>query len=172
VARNEQIVHLAIPAEGEHEVRIEHPCCAPFVRRIGAAEATAVGELRVPLQPRPARLRVDGDPGTLVFVDGRDSGTAGESQRSPIVVPIPAGGASPYEGTARIRLELAGAASEVQVRIRAGESFTVGAPQPEAPYPVAEPEPGGPEAAVPGGGSAGAGTASGAPGGPDAEGAR
>ncbi len=132
VARNEQVVHLTIPA-GEHEVRIEHSCCTPFVRRIDAAEAAAARELRVPLQPRPARLRVDGDPDTRVFVDGRASGTAGDSQRSAIAVPIPPGGASPYEGTARIRLELAGAASEVHVRIRAGEAFTVGAPQPDAP---------------------------------------
>jgi serine/threonine-protein kinase len=132
IARNEQLVHLTIPP-GEHEVRIEHPCCTPFIRRIDAAEAASVKELRVPLQPRPARLRVDGDPETRVFVDGRPAGTAGDSQRAPIPVPIPPGGASPYEGIARVRLELSGApSSEVQVRIRAGEAFTVAAPQPEA----------------------------------------
>jgi serine/threonine-protein kinase len=140
IARNEQVVHILVPP-GAHEVRIEHPCCATFVRRIDADEAAAVRELRVPLEPRPARLRVDGDPQTRVLVDGQDAGTAGDSQRTPFAVPIPAGGASPYEGTARIRLEPAGAPpSEVQVRIRAGESFIVAAPQIEAlPVEVSPP---------------------------------
>ncbi len=131
VARDAQVVHFAL-APGRHELRIEHACCSPFVRDISAAEAAAAaGELRVPLQPRPARLRVDGDPATRVFIDGRAAGTAGESQRTGIAVPVPAGGASPYEGTSRIRLELEDAApSEVQVKIRAGESFTVAGPVP------------------------------------------
>jgi hypothetical protein len=75
-------------------------------------------------------MHVDGEPTTRVFVDGVDAGTAGESQRTPIAVPVPPGGASPYEGVIRVRLELPGApATEVTVRIRAGESFTVAAPQ-------------------------------------------
>ncbi len=129
VSRDEQLVRVAIPP-GRHELRIEHACCATFVREITAAEAAAAGEMRVPLEPRPARLRVDGDPTTRVFVDGQPAGTAGDSQRAPIAVRVPPGGASPYEGASRIRLELAGIApTEVQVNIRAGESFTVAGPQ-------------------------------------------
>jgi serine/threonine-protein kinase len=83
----------------------------------------------VPLEPRPARLRVAGDPATRVFLDGRLLGTAGESQRTPFAVAIPAGGESPYEAPARVGLELAGASpQEVQVRLRAGEGLTVAAP--------------------------------------------
>jgi serine/threonine-protein kinase len=151
VARDEQVVHLAIPADGPHELRIEHPCCAPFVRAITAEEAAAAGELRVPLQPRPARLRVEGDPATRVFVEGEPAGTAGDSQHAPLPVPVPPGGATPYEGTSRIRLELAGVpAVELQVKIRAGESVTVAAPQapPEPAY--AEPAPAEPGSAEPG----------------------
>jgi serine/threonine-protein kinase len=130
IARDQQLVNVAVPA-GRHELRVEHACCAPFVRELTREDAEAAGELRVPLEPRPARLRVDGDPSTRIYVDGVDAGTAGDSQRTAIAVPVPAGGASPYEGVAHIRLELPGApATEVTVRIRAGESFTVAAPQP------------------------------------------
>jgi serine/threonine-protein kinase len=140
VARDEQLVRLTIPP-GSHLLRIEHACCAPFVREITAIDAAAIGELRAALEPRPARLRVDGDPATKVYVDGQSLGTAGDSQRVSLRVPVPAGGASPYEGVAHVRLELAGAVSEVSVKIRAGESFTVAAPQPGAPPPVAVPAP-------------------------------
>jgi serine/threonine-protein kinase len=130
VSRDEQVVRLAIAPGKPHELRIEHVCCAPFVRAITAEEAAAARELRVPLEPRPARLRVDGDPETRIFVEGRPAGTAGDSQRAPIPVPVPAGSASPYEGTTRIRLELAGAPpSDLQVRVRAGESVAVPGPQ-------------------------------------------
>jgi serine/threonine-protein kinase len=129
VSRDQQVVQVAIAPGKAHELRIEHVCCAPFVRAITAEEAAAAGELRVPLEPRPARLRVDGDPAIRVFVEGRPAGTAGQSQRSPIPVPVPAGGASAYEGTARIRLELAGVpASDLQVKVRAGESVAVPGP--------------------------------------------
>jgi serine/threonine-protein kinase len=129
VARDEQVLRLPL-GPGPHEIRIEHACCTPFVREITAAEAAEAGELRVPLEPRPARLRVEGDPATRVFVEGRPAGTAGDSQRAPFAVPVPSGGASPYEGVARVRLELDGAPpSEVALKIRAGESFTVAAPQ-------------------------------------------
>jgi serine/threonine-protein kinase len=130
VSRDEQIVRLSIAPGRRHQLRIEHVCCAPFVREITAEEAAATGELRVPLEPRPARLRVDGDPATRVFVEGRAAGTAGDSQRSPIPVPVPPGGASAYEGTTRIRLELAGApTSDLNVKIRAGEAVAIPAPQ-------------------------------------------
>jgi serine/threonine-protein kinase len=138
VARDEQLVRLAIPP-GTHELRIEHACCNPFVREITAADAAAVGELRAPLEPRPARLRVEGDPATRVLVDGQAVGTAGESQRAALAVPVPAGGPSPYEGVAHLRLELDGALSEVTLKIRAGEFFTVAAPAPGAPPAVVPP---------------------------------
>jgi serine/threonine-protein kinase len=131
VAHDEQVVRVAIAPGRPHELRIEHACCAAFVREITAEEAAAAGEMRVPLEPRPARLRVDGDPATRVFVEGVPAGTAGDSQRAPIAVAVPPGGPSPYEGTSRIRLEAPGLApSELQVKIRAGESLTVAGPQP------------------------------------------
>jgi hypothetical protein len=136
ISRNEQVIRLAVAPGRPHEVRIEHGCCVPFVRAITAAEAAAAGELRVSLQPRPARLRVEGDPTTRVFVEDRPAGTAGDSQRAPIPVPVPAGGENPYEGTARVRLELDGAVSDVRLHVRAGESVTVAAPPP-APAPPA-----------------------------------
>jgi serine/threonine-protein kinase len=130
VSHDEQVVRVAIAPGRTHELRIEHPCCAPFVRKITAEEAAKARELRVPLEPRPARLRVEGDPATRVFVDGVAAGTAGDSQRSPIPIRLPRGGASAYEGTSRVRLELAGAPpSDVQVKVRAGESVTVAGPQ-------------------------------------------
>jgi serine/threonine-protein kinase len=130
VSHDEQVVRVAIAPGRTHELRIEHPCCAPFVRKITAEEAAKARELRVPLEPRPARLRVEGDPATRVFVDGVAAGTAGDSQRSPIPIRLPRGGTSAYEGTSRVRLELAGAPpSDVQVKVRAGESVTVAGPQ-------------------------------------------
>jgi serine/threonine-protein kinase len=140
IARDEQLVAVPVPP-GEHELRIEHPCCAPFVRQLTQSDAAATGELRVPLEPRPARLRVDGEPTTMVFVEGQPAGTAGDSQRVAIDVPVPPGGASPYEGTVHVRMERAGVApTEVSVRIRAGESLTVAAPQapPPDPRPASE----------------------------------
>jgi serine/threonine-protein kinase len=137
VARDEQLVRLAV-SPGSHELRIEHACCNPFVREITSADAASLGELRAALEPRPARLRVEGDAATRVFVEGQPIGSAGESQRAPLPVPVPAGGASPYEGLAHVRLELDGAVSEVTMKIRAGESFTVAAPHPGAP-PVSVP---------------------------------
>jgi len=133
IARGEQLVRFAVAADKPHVIQIEHACCTPFVREITAEEAARLGELRVPLVPRPARLRVEGDPATRVLLDGRLLGTAGDSQRTPFAVPIPAGGESPYEAPARIGLELAGAAArEVPVRLRAGGELTVAAPDVEA----------------------------------------
>ena len=62
----------------------------------------------MPLEPRPARLRVEGDPATRVFVDGKLVGTAGDSQRAAFAIPVPAGADSPYEAPARIGLEARG----------------------------------------------------------------
>jgi serine/threonine-protein kinase len=136
VSRDEQVVRVAIAPGRPHELRIEHGCCAPFVRTITTEQAAAVGELRVSLEPRPARLRVEGDPTTRVFVEDRPAGTAGSSQRTPIPVPVPPGGDNPYEGTARIRLELAGMVSDLELHVRAGDSLTVAAPRPPPPPPA------------------------------------
>jgi serine/threonine-protein kinase len=138
VSRDEQVVRVAIAPGKPHELRIEHGCCTPFVRTITTEQAASVGELRVSLEPRPARLRVEGDPATRVFVEDRPAGTAGASQRSPIAVPVPPGGANPYEGTARIRLELAGRVSDLELYVRAGDSLTIAAPRPPPPPPPEE----------------------------------
>jgi serine/threonine-protein kinase len=131
VARGEQLVRFALAPGRPHTIQIEHACCAPFVREITAEEAARVGELRIPLEPRPARLRVEGDPATRVYVDGRLVGTAGDSQRTPLSIPVPAGGDNPYEAAARIGLEAAGASPrDVQVKLRAGGELTVAAPAP------------------------------------------
>jgi eukaryotic-like serine/threonine-protein kinase len=131
VARGEQLVRYDL-APGAHVIQIEHACCAPFVKEITAAEAATLGELRVPLEPRPARVRVEGDPATRVYVEGRLLGTAGESQRAAFAVPLPAGGESPYEATTRLGLELDGSPQRtVLVRLRAGNEVIVAAPQAE-----------------------------------------
>ncbi len=131
VARGQQQVQFAL-APGAHVIQIEHACCVPFVKQITAEEASRQPELRIPLEPRPARLRVEGEPATRVFVDGKPLGTAGESQRTPFAVPLPADGENPYEAAARIGLELEGGASrEIQVRLRAGGEVTVAAPESE-----------------------------------------
>jgi len=148
VARGEQIVRFALTPGKTHLVQIEHACCTPFVRQITAEEAARLGELRVPLEPRPARLRVDGEGATKVYVEGRLLGTAGDSQRAPLAVPIPPGGTTPYEATAQLGLELAGGAlREVRVTLRAGAETIVPGPGadtgfgPEPAPPEAEPIP-------------------------------
>jgi serine/threonine-protein kinase len=131
VARGQQQVQFSL-APGAHVIQIEHACCVPFVKQITAEEASRQRELRIPLEPRPARLRVEGDPATRVFVDGKPYGTAGESQRNPFAVPLAADGDNPYEAAARIGLQLEGGPSrEIQVRLRAGGEVTVAAPESE-----------------------------------------
>jgi eukaryotic-like serine/threonine-protein kinase len=127
----QQVAFELVPGKA-HVIQLEHVCCTPFVKRITAEEAAQLGELRVPLEPRPARVRVEGDAATRVWVDGRLLGTAADSQRAPFSVPVQ-NGASPYEGTAQLELELPGAARRsMQVRLRAGGEVVVAAPQPEA----------------------------------------
>jgi hypothetical protein len=129
VATGAQQVAFELVPGREHVIQLEHACCTPFVRRITAEEAQRLGELRVPLEPRPVRVRVEGEAATRVYVDGRLLGTAGDSQRAPFAVPVQ-GGASPYEGTARFELELPGAARRsIQVRVRAGGEVVVAEPQ-------------------------------------------
>ena len=132
VASGQQRVVFSLQP-GSHRLRIEHPCCEPFEREVDAATAVrGGGELKVPLTPRPASLRVSGDPATLVFLDGKLLGTAGDSQREPFRVPVPSDASSPYEGEGDLRLEPPGRpfASAV-VRIRAGQDITVPAVQTE-----------------------------------------
>jgi hypothetical protein len=144
VARGEQLVRFSLAPGRAHVIQIDHACCNPFVREITAEEAQRLGELRVPLVPRPARLRVEGDPATRVYVDGKLVGTAGESQRAAIAIPVPSGAESPYEASARIGLETAGAATrDMQVKLRAGGEVVVAAPAPVAPaQPAAAPQSG------------------------------
>ena len=131
VAREEQNVTFSL-GPGRHVVQIEHACCEPFVRRLTADEAERLGELRVSLEPRPARVRVEGEPATRVYAQGRLLGTAGDSQRAPFQVPVPPGGDSPYEGQVQIRLEPPSAPPRtVAVRLRAGADVVVAAPQTE-----------------------------------------
>jgi serine/threonine-protein kinase len=131
VATGLQRVVFAL-SPGSHRLRIEHPCCDPFDREIDAALASRTGELKVPLTPRPASLRVTGDPATLVFLDGKLLGTAGDSQREPFRVPVPSDAPSPYEGEADLRLEPPGRSVAIApVRIRAGQEITVPAVQAE-----------------------------------------
>jgi serine/threonine-protein kinase len=133
VAAGQQRIVFALPP-GVHRLRVEHPCCEPFEREVEAAEAESLGELKVPLTPRPASLLVTGDPATLVFLDGKLLGTAGDSQRDPFRVRVPADSASPYEGEGDLRLEAPGRrAASATVRIRAGQEITVPAVQAEEP---------------------------------------
>jgi tRNA A-37 threonylcarbamoyl transferase component Bud32 len=133
VASGQQRVVFSLPP-GKHHLRIEHPCCEPFDRDVDAATAAGAGELKVPLTPRPASLRVSGNPATLVFLDGKLLGTAGDSQREPFRVPVPSDASSPYEGEGDLRLEPPGRpfASAV-VRIRAGQDISVPAVQTDEP---------------------------------------
>jgi eukaryotic-like serine/threonine-protein kinase len=126
VASGAQLVRFSLAPGRGHVIQIEHACCVPFVRTITAEEAQRAGELRVPLEPRPARLRVDGDPATRVFVEGQLIGTAGDSQRAPLAAAIPAGGETPYEAQARVALERPGQPRrEVRVTLRAGAETIV-----------------------------------------------
>jgi serine/threonine-protein kinase len=125
VARGAQRVLFRL-APGAHRIRVEHPCCEPWERKIDAAEAGRLQEIKVPLVPLPGRLRVDGDPATRVWLDGRLLGTAGDSQREPFRVAVPAGAESPYEGDAELGLDVPGQGpATARVRVRAGQDITV-----------------------------------------------
>jgi serine/threonine-protein kinase len=127
VARGETRVVFRI-GPGLHTIRIEHACCTPFVREIGPEEAARLGEIKVPLAPRPARLRVEGDPSTRVYLGAALLGTAGDSQRTPLPVPVPAGSENPYEGQVELRLEREGEEPvAMPVKVRAGSDLTVAA---------------------------------------------
>jgi serine/threonine-protein kinase len=133
VARGEQVVRFALEPGRTHRLQVEHACCETWVKDVSAEEAAQAGELRVPLAPRPARLRVEGNPAARVYVNGALLGTAGDSVRTPIEIPIPAGGESPYEAQVDLVLEApSGVPRTVPVRLRAGAELTVAA-SPEVP---------------------------------------
>ncbi len=132
VASGAQAVTFHLAGAQPHVIQLEHACCATFSRTVTAEEAQRLGELRVPLEPRPARLRVEGDPAARVLVEGKPVGTAGDSQRAPLLVPLPPGGESPYEAAVRIGVEVPGAAPRsIQVKLRAGAEVVVAAPAAE-----------------------------------------
>jgi serine/threonine-protein kinase len=135
VARGEGRVTFTLAPDAPHRIRIEHACCFPFVKDFAAGEAVPQPlELKERLKPRPARLRVEGDPQARVYVEGKLAGSAGESQRAPLQVPVPTTGDSPYDAQAELRLERDGHPSvRTTLRLRAGADVTFAAPQPEPP---------------------------------------
>jgi serine/threonine-protein kinase len=125
VARGEQLILLEL-TPGTHRLRIEHRCCESYEQDVDAATASRLREIKVPLVPRPALLRVDGDPQTRVWIDGKLVGTAEDSRRAPFRVRVPAEAETPYEGEVQLRLEAPGQAPAVgPLRIRAGQEITV-----------------------------------------------
>jgi serine/threonine-protein kinase len=132
VAHGAQAVQFALGPGRPHAIQLEHSCCATYTRELRAEEVAGLGELRVSLEPRPALLRVEGEPSTRIFVEGALIGTAGDSQRAPIPVALPSGGDSPYEAAVRIALEAPGQPPRtVPVKLRAGGELTVAATSPE-----------------------------------------
>jgi eukaryotic-like serine/threonine-protein kinase len=132
VPSGDQLVRFALSSGPPHAIRIEHACCVPFQRGITAEEAAAQGELRVSLEPKPARLRVEGDPGTRILLAGKLVGTAGDSQRVTLPVTVPPGGETPYEANVPIVLEPpSGPTRTVVVRLRAGVDLVIAAPTTE-----------------------------------------
>jgi len=131
VATGVQVVRFRLRPGAPHQVQIEHPCCFPYVKEFTAEEAERLGELRVPLQPRPARLRVEGPSATQVLVDGKLVGTAGESQRAPLEVALPRG-ESPYEASVRVELVAPGSPPRAtSIKLKAGAEVVVAAPAEE-----------------------------------------
>ena len=144
VARGEGRVTFRLTPGAPHRIQIEHACCFPFVKDFAAGEAIPQPlELKERLKARPARLRVEGDAQARVYVDGKFTGTAGDSQRSPLEVPVPTTGDNPYDAQAELRLERDGYPPlRASVRLRAGADVTFAAPRPEVsvvPAPSAPP---------------------------------
>jgi len=128
VAAGAQVVRFQLSPGRTHQIQIEHPCCFPFVKEVTAEEASRIGELRVPLEPRPARLRVEGPAATQIVVDGKLLGTAGDSRRSPLDVRLPRG-ESPYEAAVRVELlPPGGPARSMSIQLKAGGEVVVAAP--------------------------------------------
>jgi eukaryotic-like serine/threonine-protein kinase len=135
IAHGEQSVAFTLAPGVSHRIEIDHACCFPFVRDFPADDPVPQPlDLPVPLKPRPARLRVEGDPAARVLVDGRLLGTAGASQRSPLEIPIPTSGESPYEAPAELELQLEGRPPvRATLRLRAGADLTFAAPAEPSP---------------------------------------
>ncbi len=133
IARGAQQVVFSIPPGRQHLIQLEHPCCRPYVRRVDAAEAARNPELRVPLEPKPAQLRIEADPATRVYLGDQLLGTAGDSQRAPFLVRVPPGD-NPYEGQVDVRLELQGTeVVSTHLKVKAGTELVVTAPSKEVP---------------------------------------
>jgi serine/threonine-protein kinase len=141
VARGEGRVTFTLAPDAPHRIRIEHACCFPFVKYFAAGEVVPQPlELKERLKPRPARLRVEGDPQARVYVEGKLVGSAGESQRAPLEVSVPPTGDSPYDAPAELRVERPGHPSvRTTLRLRAGADVTFAAPAPEPEPPAAVP---------------------------------
>jgi hypothetical protein len=129
IARGEQRVTFRLTRGVPHRIQVEHACCFPFVRDFAAGEVVPQPlELKVPLRARPARLRVDADPATRIYIDGKLAGSAGESQRAPLEIAVPSTGDTPYEATEELRLELDGRPPiRTTLRLRAGAEVTFAA---------------------------------------------
>jgi serine/threonine-protein kinase len=138
VAHGEQRVTFSFSSASPHRIQVEHACCFPFVREFAAGEVIPQPlELKVPLRPRPARLRVDAEPSTRIYVDGKLVGTAAESQRSALEIPVPPGGDTPYEAQGKLVLERDGAPPiAATLRIRAGADVAFAAAPVPTPAPV------------------------------------
>jgi serine/threonine-protein kinase len=133
VARGEARVVFGFTPDRPHRIQLEHACCFPWVRDFAAGEAVPP-ELKARLQPRPARLRVEGEPSARVYVNGALAGTAGDSQRAPLEIPVPPTGPSPYEAQAELRVEVEGRPPlRAPLKLRAGADLTFAVPGQGAP---------------------------------------
>jgi serine/threonine-protein kinase len=139
IARGEQRVSFRLTPGVAHRIQVEHACCFPFVREFKADDPVPQPlEIKVPLRARPARLRVEADPATRVYVDGKLLGTAGDSQRAPLEVAVPHTGETPYEANAELALDLDGRSPiRTTLRLRAGAEVTFAATQPPPSLPPA-----------------------------------
>lgn len=129
------VLHVELVPGKPHRLDLEHPCCAVHTETLPAAEPGAMlPDRRVVLDPKPALLRVDGDEAIRIFIDDKEVGTAGESRRKPISVPIPANGPTPHEGSVTLRLELAGHLPKIRsLTLRAGAETSIPAELEAAP---------------------------------------
>ena len=135
-----------LPA-GEHRVLLRNRACVEEEKKLVVpAEPRSGAELNFgyKLQYKPALLVVDSAmPEAAVFVDGDFKGTAGESRREPILVPIPGGQRS---GRLKVELRLSHPrAGEVrrQVLLKAGQQVRQAVDR-EAFAPAAAPDGGRP----------------------------
>ena len=100
-----------------------------------AVSAERLGELKVPLTPRAASLRIAGDPATRVYVGGKLLGTAGGVPEGALPGSRPARRAEPLRGreSSSCSRRPAGAPPSATVRVRAGQEISVPAILTEEP---------------------------------------